>query len=240
VACRDLEHRLALEVLTTDGIPTCEGISIQVLNSNNAYLVDAGSEAALGGIYTIGFITHYHKDHTRFMADISCNLYLGPELTRHSRIPKVERRYSPFELLLLNGAVLQTFPYSQDISKVYSNEDIEVYALPVDHIRTLKSVGYAIKNRKTGAYVWVSGDFFRLKQPSIEFLREIKPDMAVIEVTFPSGFRRHYHQNLDSVMELIEDLELKRCWFVHLSKKWDGQIKKIAQYLPRSGAQFYF
>lgn len=221
--------------------------SILISANNKKYLFDVGSPDINDyDNIDVTFITHYHIDHTKYLLNINSNKYIGPEMTKGMEIPdgkggntKDKDLEDIYKILNEHNINLETFESSDDPTLIFSDENIEVYTIPVYHAEHLEATGYVIKNKETDKYLWISGDFEYIEsEKSKEFLRNIKPDVAFIEATYykncPSG-----HQDYDSALMLIDELGIENYQFIHLSYRWEGHLDEIRDNIASPGKEYY-
>lgn len=196
--------------------------SILVESGETRLLVDAGihnlGQLFEPGDFTAILLTHYHVDHVQGLFDLRWGVgdpisVLGPDDPQGCAD------------LHQNPGILD-FSIKTEGFKGFSLGELMV--VPVSLVHSRLTLGYGIDDGTTKvAYIT---DTCGLSEEAERFLMDWRPDITILDCTFPPEQFPVNHNSLDMVCEIVQTHHLENVHLTHISHELDAWL--MANDLP--------
>jgi ribonuclease BN (tRNA processing enzyme) len=196
--------------------PKLKNTSAYFTMEDNFFLVDCGESVFASvwdmpelrnskDIYVI--ITHLHADHVGSLASLISYTYYILEKKIHVIHP-IE---TIVDLLTLSGIDKNNYFYYNSLPKAVSG--VKVEAVPVEHVRDMKSFGYVV--RAKDKKIFYSGDSKKIPDEILKRFLEGDID-RLYQDTAISYSENPSHMFIGDLMELIPSEKRDRVYCMHL------------------------
>lgn len=201
--------------------PCCAEVRVD----GHRYLLDAGrmdlAESCERERPAAILLTHYHADHVQGLFHLRWGTgepipVYGPkdahgcaDLFKHSGVLDFQPGLKPFRPLRLVGC--------------------EVIPVPLTHSKP--TLGFCLDDGGTRlAYLT---DTCGLPVETDRFLRDWRPDVVVLDATYPGSHAEpRNHNTVPMALEILERLAPRQAWLTHLGHEVDAELMSVTLALP--------